>query len=476
MEKRVDLDRYSLSFASDSGNMYRYFVNSSIIISEVSLQSENRVSEIISLEEELANRQCNISNMDEDKAKNKVLTNYLSELILEMTTNCNMRCSYCIFGENYNQLREHGFKNIDFEIAKNAIDLYVSLLNEGNIMNPNRTAAISFYGGEPLINFPTIKKSVKYFKSIYKEDLYITMTSNGLLLTDEIIDFFIEENVTPLFSIDGPKIEHDKHRRTSKNEGSFEKAIKNIQKYAKRIKMPVFVTAVIDIDTDLRNVIEYFANSEDLIAINITPVSPINTDYYSKFTQGQMNDYQRTYHSLWKEYIEGIKKNDKDNKFLKVLDVLFARRCNSLKMRTIVQSSDAKGIPYTSTCIPGERLFVNIEGNIYPCERLSRSRDIGNVETGLDYAKIASYVNDYNTDICAKCQSCKIRKVCPSCFNNFLIDGKFESNNHTCQNFRESLLETLSMYVTICEADPEWLDVFRKKYYDDLKEMAVTLK
>lgn len=470
------IEDYSIEFMSNNHNKYHYFFNSNIIMTTESLQDENKVATILHLEKSL-DRKFQVNEITPEEVKRKILENSLSELVIEVTTNCNLRCSYCIFGDDYKQLRQHGFKNIDFETAKSAIDMYFNLLEEGKLLNPNRTAAVSFYGGEPLINFDIIKKCIKYIKSIYDEELFITMTTNATLLNDEMIEYFKKNNVTPLFSIDGPKSEHDKHRQNANGQGSFDLAIKNMKKYSDLIGMPAFVTAVLDVDTDLRKVIKFFADNEEAIPISLNPVSPINTNYYDKFTDKQRKEYKTSYNELWNEYIEGIAKEGSENdRYLGVLDLLFARRCNSLQMRTILNNVNAKGIPYTATCIPGERLFVDLEGNIYPCEKISRSRNLGNVKEGLDFAKIADYMNDYNNQICKKCEDCKLKYSCPSCFNNFLNDKEFVKNKDLCQSFKASFLDSLQLYVTINEANPKRMEKFKASYYESVKEMVVTMR
>lgn len=120
------------------------------------------------------------------------------QLMLEATSACNFRCKYCTYSEHYDRTRLHGSEMMSFYVAKKAIDYYFENFKSVLNRNPQRKPIINFYGGEPLLNFELIEKCVTYIKKYYKEYLhenFYYITTNRLLLTEKIQDFFMKMNL-----------------------------------------------------------------------------------------------------------------------------------------------------------------------------------------------------------------------------------------------------------------------------------------
>lgn len=126
--------------------------------------------------------------------------NRMNELVLQVTQACNLSCSYCPFAnktENVYQ-RNHSGKKMDWETAKKSIDLFEECSTEID------EVSITFYGGEPFLNFPLIQKVIDYSNKLFTgKKVRYALTTNGTLLTDEIIDFIYKNNISVMFSIDG---------------------------------------------------------------------------------------------------------------------------------------------------------------------------------------------------------------------------------------------------------------------------------
>jgi len=105
------------------------------------------------------------------------------KITLQVTQDCNLRCKYCIYSEEHSQgQRSHSTKTMSWESAKRAIDF----LREHSVDSPN--VNVGLYGGEPLLEFDLVKKIVEYSKECFEgKELTFNMTTNGTLLTDEMI-------------------------------------------------------------------------------------------------------------------------------------------------------------------------------------------------------------------------------------------------------------------------------------------------
>ncbi len=477
-----------LKVTSESGNTYSLLLDTGIILTQEGLNnsSEKRKELLLKFNHQYQYTTEKHDPIDASSIRETILQHCLSECILEMTTNCNMRCKYCIFGENYSELRTRGFEEMSFETAQKAIDYYLSLIIEGRPYNPDRIPFFAFYGGEPLLNFSLIQKCMDYIESVYDGIVYYTLTTNATVLTDTMIDYFYGSKnriFIPIISIDGPKCEHDRNRILGSGSGSFDTVLKNVNRLYKARNLPLFVNAVYDYGTDLERVIDYFAQSEQLQVINFSPVSPAHTSYYDKYTESDKKRFNSSLLKLRTEYLSLIAnfQNRHDipkplSKRFALLDLLFSKQCLNILLINSNLTAKKEILNYTGTCIPGERLFVDVNGKFYPCEKLSRSRNIGNVQSGLDFNLIASYMNEYNEHICSHCCSCDVRKYCGLCFNNFLENGQFVFDKKQCNSSRFQLIESFEAYCTICEANKMWMERFRAKYYSTIKELMVTMR
>lgn len=147
------------------------------------------------------------------------------QLILEMTEKCNMRCKYCYYNEKGGGYRTFGKEFMTFDIAKAAIDEFLMVSERNEV-------SISFYGGEPLLNFELIKKCIEYVNSFYSErKVLYAMTTNGTLVTEEIAKFFSNlPKVLITISLDGPEEMHDKYRVFADGSGTYKFTIRGIEK------------------------------------------------------------------------------------------------------------------------------------------------------------------------------------------------------------------------------------------------------
>lgn len=145
-------------------------------------------------------------------------------LCLHIAHTCNLNCSYCFASQgNY-----HGDRAVmSFEVGKQALDFLVA--NSGSRKN----LEVDFFGGEPLMNFDVVRQLVAYARSIeteHNKKFRFTLTTNGLLIDDDVIEFANQEMSNVVLSLDGRKEIHDRFRVDYAGNGSFERIVPKFQK------------------------------------------------------------------------------------------------------------------------------------------------------------------------------------------------------------------------------------------------------
>jgi len=146
-------------------------------------------------------------------------------LCLHIAHTCNLNCSYCFASQG----KYHGERAVmSFEVGKRALDFLVE--NSGT----RRNLEVDFFGGEPLMNFEVVKQLVAYARSIEKEkgkNFRFTLTTNGVLVDDDVIEFANRECSNVVLSLDGRKEVHDRFRVDYAGNGSWEKIVPKFQKF-----------------------------------------------------------------------------------------------------------------------------------------------------------------------------------------------------------------------------------------------------
>ena len=145
-------------------------------------------------------------------------------LCLHIAHTCNLNCEYCFASQG----KYHGERAMmSFEVGKRAFDFLIE--NSGS----RRNLEVDFFGGEPLMNFDVVKELVAYARSIEKEkgkNFRFTLTTNGLLIDDDVIDFCNREMSNVVLSLDGRKEIHDRYRVDYAGNGSWERIVPKFRK------------------------------------------------------------------------------------------------------------------------------------------------------------------------------------------------------------------------------------------------------
>jgi uncharacterized protein len=154
--------------------------------------------------------------------------NVIKALCLHVAHTCNLNCSYCFASQG----KYHGDRALmSFEVGKRALDFLIE--NSGTRTN----LEVDFFGGEPLMNWNVVKQLVLYARSIEKEkhkNFRFTLTTNGMLIDDDVIDFANKEMSNVVLSLDGRKEIHDRLRVDYAGNGSYDKIVPKFQKLVEK--------------------------------------------------------------------------------------------------------------------------------------------------------------------------------------------------------------------------------------------------
>lgn len=409
----------------------------------------------LSFQKKMINYDLDITN---DVIKSEILRSGLNGLILGVTEECNLRCKYCSYSGIYPFSRIHSNQYMSIETSKKAISYYLDLIIQGVKYNPIRKPVIGFYGGEPLLNFKLIMESVDFIKEKYGEafnkDIEYTITTNGTLLSETKLKWLIENDFTIYLSLDGSEKNQNRNRVYKDGSDTFKDIEKNLQYLINHPYEKFYVIPVYDWKTDLFENQEFFEKSN---IFKVLSASIVNYDenYYSQFSLEDYDAFKNNLKNIMEIYFNKLNKTERYNSFFYYLFMeniekdIFGNNC-ALPPNPIIKC--------TGTCIPGKKLFVDVNGDFYACERVNKTFPIGNVVDGFNIDNIRNLLDNYFQAM-DKCDTCKIKKKCELCFQNFETNEKcFLNSSEVCSLEEESNVSDFIVAMSYAERYPEIID------------------
>lgn len=374
--------------------------------------------------------------------------NNLSTMTLQVTQNCNLRCKYCVYSGSYVN-RIHANKRMDWHTAKESIDfLYQHSKCSDQV-------SFGFYGGEPLLEFELIKKCVYYIKQLFKGKKQVfVITTNATLLDEEILRFFIDNNFFMMISLDGPENVQDGNRVFADNSRGTFKVVMDKLKMIERIS-PNFLeklsfNAVIDLQHDFQAADRFFL-TYDMVKNSMVRGNFVNTN--NRKTDTSVN-HQYLIDSRYEEfktmlyYCTKIFKNYQPRLLRGYIEsVKF-----NLAERDIVRSDIGNNA--SGQCLPGiQRLFVTVDGKIFPCERVNENSDefcIGNIYDGFDLTQAKKLLNVSQLTE-RECRNCWCFKICSQCIAKADENGKLsrEQRLKNCAGAKTSAEKMIKDYIVL---------------------------
>ncbi|MGN0253480.1 MAG: thioether cross-link-forming SCIFF peptide maturase [Lachnospiraceae bacterium] len=338
----------------------------------------------------------------------KKRTTVVKALCLHIAHDCNLACKYCFADEG----EYHGKRELmSYEVGKKALDFLVA--NSGSRTN----LEVDFFGGEPLMNFEVVKQLVKYGRSLEEPNnkkFRFTLTTNGVLLDDDILEFANKEMSNLVLSLDGRKEVHDLMRPRRGGQGSYDTVVPKFIKAAEsRNQMNYYVRG-----TYTRNNLDF---AKDVIhmadlgfeQISVEPVVADKSESYA-IREEDIDTLIKQYDELTAEMIKRKKEGKPFNFFHFMID-LSGGPCVAKRL---------------SGCGSGtEYLAVSPSGELYPCHQFMGMKDflLGNVDEGV-----------IRTDIRDEFKLCNVyaKEKCKNCFAKFYCSGGCAANSY---NFSGSI-------------------------------------
>ncbi|MBO5198602.1 MAG: radical SAM protein [Lachnospiraceae bacterium] len=315
---------------------------------------------------------------------------------LQVTRSCNFRCRYCFFANDNTMTRNHENAYMDWDTARRSIDfLYEHSCDVSEV-------GISFYGGEPFLNFAIIKKAVEYAeKKFLTKMIRFSATTNGSIMDQDIADFLAEKGFHLMISLDGPADIQDSHRRFSgSGGGTFDKVLENIMllkaSHEDYFYKNVIFNPVMFADESYAKVLAFFKS----IGVRESAVR-------KQYANMKGIDYN---YDLFHSDIAGTSEYEHFQEY----NVDQIEHIKDAYKRKFIRTSEE--LP-ESGCIPGVvRLLITVHGEFYPCEKINENEElmIGNLRDGFNEEQVRRIANlqKLTHEQCKTCWAVRFCKMC----------------------------------------------------------------
>lgn len=349
--------------------------------------------------------------------------NIIKALCLHVAHTCNLNCSYCFASQG----KYHGERALmSFEVGKQALDFLIA--NSGN----RRNLEVDFFGGEPLMNFSVVKELVEYARTqepIHNKNFRFTLTTNGVLIDDEVIDFANREMSNVVLSLDGRREIHDRLRVDHSGRGSYDIIVPKFKKLVESrgdksyYMRGTFTHANPDFTKDVFHMADLGFNELSMEPVVSAPDDP------AALTEDDITTVLKEYEILAEEML----RRDREGR-----GFTFYHYMLDLKEGPCVYKR-------ISGCGSGtEYMAVTPWGDLYPCHQFvgeERFR-LGNVYEGVTNNELREEFRAQNAYTRKECADCWARLYCSGgCAANAYhatgsIGGVYESG---CRLFRKRM-------------------------------------
>lgn len=367
----------------------------------------------------------------------------LTTVVLNVNTGCNLSCSYC-YKEDLDV--PSAGKKMSFDTAKASIDM---LLAE----SPDQTRYnIVFFGGEPLSNLSLIKQVVAYAEPLFAsigKIVDFSLTTNGTLLSQKVIDFLDAHNIGISVSMDGPKAYHDKNRITVGGQGTYDVVAKKVKLLLEQYKSrPVGVRVTLTKGiTDIEGIWDHLYNDLGFKEVGFAPVTSGDIASFNLSSE-ELSDVFTNMKKLGKKYLEAALKNQ---------NIGFS---NLHQLITDLHEGSKKTLP----CGAGVGMVaIDHAGDVNLCHRFTGSDlpTFGDIESGIDKPALSNFINARLEQSDKGCSTCQIRNLCAGgCYHESYAryGDPARPTFHYCDLMRDWVDFGISVYTQIMEHNPGFYD------------------
>ncbi|WP_040825102.1 radical SAM protein [Thermanaerovibrio velox] len=347
----------------------------------------------------------------------------IRKFCLKVTDRCNFRCTYC---RGTHMTSPGPLRHMDIHTARKGLELYFGMYSRVFLKLSQRARAwalrvcppgLSWYGGEPLLNFQTVRLSAEAFLNlpwgelgIPRESLRFSMNTNLSIMTDDMIDFLVRHDITLFASLDGPKDQHDLCRVLEDQTGTFDTAFRNLMRikelYPRYFSRRVSIFGVL---TDRHDVQRCRSFTESLGALRSVHFPERREGVFVRDPQGVIERVRLQGERMIEEMLETAKD-----------DRSFPASPKAAPLYPFARMSFQRPLPYdplklTLTCPMGvDNLMVLPDGNLSICHK-AEVPSIGHVEGGIDRMALANLYLSYGETVTRHCSSCWAVRLCPVC-------------------------------------------------------------
>ena len=375
----------------------------------------------------------------------------LQSLVLNVTNQCNLACTYCYeYGEDKIVDTENGKKPkfMSEVTAREAVDFMFKEAGD------SPTAHITFFGGETLLNFPVLKKTVAYARRRAAElnkQLDFSLTTNATLLKPEVIDFIVENRIAVTVSIDGPPKLQDKFRVFHNGRGSYDLVAPRIKELiAKHRTRPIGARVTLTKQTlDVKTIYKHLTEEIGFYEVGFAPVTNSGQVDYAISGEG-FNDMLAQFTELAEEFLEAAVEN---------------RHHGFSNIRETIGELH-KGVSKAYPCGAGVGLVgVATDGDVNLCHRFAGSDEhkLGHVRDGINKEVQAAFLQAHHIDNKTDCSTCWARPVCSGgCYHEAHLRFGDTSSPvlHYCDWIRGWTEVCLKVYAELSVRNPDYLRRF----------------
>ena len=402
-----------------------------------------------------------MSGQPDRSAVREALGSRCKQLILEATRDCNMRCKYCLYSRHQPGKRGTCKQDMPLATARKAVE-YFHAHSSGQAK-----AALGFYGGEPLLNASLVRKATEYARKVIRgKELTCSLTTNGTLLDPEIMAFLADNEFFTFISLDGPRDMNDRNRIfAGSGKGTFDVVTAGLGEFQRRhpeyCRRCVGFSIVIAPGTDLVRLAEW-VRQWDLALALVTYASDDTGELERAYQDNPVTGSDR----LRAEYVEaasgGRLAELRGRLTFCIHSGLFNVSLSALRKRPVPTSPGDRRI-LRGICTPGQqRLFVDCDGDLYPCEKTEGYRHLrlGHVDSGVDVDKAYDIMVKFHDFLVRECSSCWMWRLCPVCLVGPTVGHGYDraKARRACENQRREMTGILKMYCAILETNRTALD------------------